>query len=108
MKILKTKIDPEGYVNLWGPFLAALAVFLLLLFFFATMTTDQVVKQIETKVNKKFDQLQQPPVYVPKLDSATQEKLNHIETNREIAHMRVNNMHDGEVQGLLDSLFNTR
>ena len=103
---LKTKIDPDGYVNLWGPALAALAFFMLLLFWFVHMSTNQIEKSIQEGIDKKFEQLTPSPVYVPKLTPQAQAAIEKIEADRELNHLRVDNLPNNQMQSLLDSLFN--
>lgn len=103
--MLKSKIDPDGWSSFWWPAGIALLIFGLIVFF-AVLETKHAVRQIETNVNKRFDHIQPTQAYVPKYDSITQDRLDTIEAHRKMSHSHVDNMYNGELQNVLDSLYN--
>jgi hypothetical protein len=97
----------EGSSSFWVPALLAL-IFMSMLFFLSYFSFKQAEKQIETNVNKKFDQLAPQPVFVPKYDSITQARIDSLEVDRQIRHRDVDNLSNKQLQGVLDSLFNNQ
>lgn len=65
-----------------------------------------LVRQVEATVDHKLEQITLPPITVQKYDSVTQTKIDSIETDRQMSHRHVDNYYSGELQRVLDSLYN--
>lgn len=102
----KKEIDPDGWASFWIPAAGGL-IFATILCVVVWVSTTKATQQIENNINKKLEILTEP-VYVPKYDSITQGKIDSIEVSRKISHDHIDNYYDGEMQSMLDSVFNAQ
>jgi cell division protein YceG involved in septum cleavage len=89
--------------------IAAGIITVLLLFVAAAIySVYQEKKAIEQAIQNKFDQMPgQQTVKIVKYDSLTQIRIDTIEARRAMSHRHVDNLYSGELQSVLDSLYNT-
>lgn len=65
-------------------------------------------QRIEEMAQREIERaLVQPTIKIVKYDSLTQNKLDTIEARRAMSHRHVDNMYSGELQSVLDSLYNS-
>lgn len=85
-----------------------IAVALVAVVIVAMISLYRESQQIEERVQSKLDrELVQQPIKIVKYDSITQNRLDTIEARRAMSHRHVDNMYSGELQSVLDSLYNS-
>ena len=84
---------------------ACLFIFVTLVF--AMVSTYLAQQDIEQTIQNKFDRLPSHQTGLVKYDSVTQSKVDTIEARRAMSHRHVDNLYTGELQTLLDSLYNS-
>jgi len=98
-------MNQEKLLSIFG--YACLAVFVIMLL--AMADTYFVQRKIEQTIQNKFDRMPgQETVKIIKYDSLTQIKLDTIEARRAMSHRHVDNLYSGELQSVLDSLYNAQ
>lgn len=71
------------------------------------LIVGSIKQQVETNVDRKLENLTLPQI-PPKYDVATQTKLDSIDAWRTESHRHVDSYYDDQLQGLLDSLYNSQ
>jgi len=92
---------------------AIMAAFILVMII-AAISVYRESQKIEERVQSKIDRVAldratvQQPIKIVRYDSLTQAKLDTIEVRRSLSHRHVDNLYDGELQSVLDSMYNGR
>ena len=95
--------DVKKTLNVFAIVIAAIILVMII----SMVTIYRQSRDIEDTIQKKIDRgVSLPSVKIVKYDSLTQAKLDTIEARRSMSHHHVDNLYDGELQNVLDSMYN--
>ena len=98
--------DVKKVLNVMAVFFAAIIIVTVVAVISILRETGEIENRVQSKIEKAVSG--QQTIKIVKYDTLTQSRLDSIEVHRSMSHRHVDNLYDGELQSLLDSVYNGR